>query len=111
MPWKNFTDTHKGFSKLDGWWFIFLDEVGLGVLGPNFEDLLDRLKVLAGNLFRARGETVAGICCGNTPQKHVHVRATTWQAHEQKSSFKEGALSFPRRANDLIRRQDVADVP
>ena len=32
-----------------------------GVIGPNFEDLLDRLKVLAGNLFRARGETVADI--------------------------------------------------
>jgi hypothetical protein len=39
-----------------------VDEVpGLGVLGPNFEDLLDRLKVLAGNLFRAHGETVADI--------------------------------------------------
>ncbi len=40
-------------------WWAFLDEVpGLGVIGPNYEDLLDRLKVLAGNLFRARGETV-----------------------------------------------------
>jgi predicted RNase H-like HicB family nuclease len=47
-------------SKLDGWWFIFIDEVpGLGVVGPNYEDLIDRLKVMAGNLFRARGETVA----------------------------------------------------
>jgi predicted RNase H-like HicB family nuclease len=44
-------------SKLDGWWFIFVDEVpGLGVLGPNYEDLLDRLKAVAGKLFRARGE-------------------------------------------------------
>jgi predicted RNase H-like HicB family nuclease len=49
-------------SKLDGWWFIFVDEVpGLGVLGPNYEDLLERLKVLAGNLFRAHGETVTDI--------------------------------------------------
>ena len=49
-------------SKLDGWWFIFVDEVpGLGVLGPNYEDLLDRLKLVAGNLFRARGETVIDI--------------------------------------------------
>jgi predicted RNase H-like HicB family nuclease len=49
-------------SKLDGWWFIFVDEVPeLGVLGPNYEDLLDRLKVVAGNLFRARGETVTDI--------------------------------------------------
>jgi len=49
-------------SKLDGWWFIFVDEVpGLGVLGPNYEDLLDRLKLVAGNLFRARGETVTDI--------------------------------------------------
>jgi predicted RNase H-like HicB family nuclease len=49
-------------SKLDGWWFIFVDEVpGLGVFGPNYEDLLDRLKVVAGNLFRARGETVNDI--------------------------------------------------
>ena len=39
-----------------------MDEVpGLGVLGPNCEDLLDRLKVVAGNLFRARGETVTDI--------------------------------------------------
>ncbi len=49
-------------SKLDGWWFIFVDEVpGLGVLGPNYEDSLDQLKVLAGNLFRTRGETVTDI--------------------------------------------------
>ena len=49
-------------SKLDGWWFIFVDEVpGLGVLGPNYEALLDRLKVVAGDLFRARGETVTDI--------------------------------------------------
>ena len=43
-------------SKLEGWWFIFVDEVpGLGVLGPNYEDLLDRLKVVAGNgVSRAR---------------------------------------------------------
>jgi predicted RNase H-like HicB family nuclease len=49
-------------SKLDGWWFIFVDEVpGLGVWGRNYEDLLDRLKAVAGNLFRARGETVTDI--------------------------------------------------
>jgi predicted RNase H-like HicB family nuclease len=49
-------------SKLDGWWFIFVDEVPeLGLLGPNYDDLLDRLKVVAGNLFRARGETVTDI--------------------------------------------------
>jgi predicted RNase H-like HicB family nuclease len=49
-------------SKLDGWWFMFVDEVpGLGVWGRNYEDLLDRLKAAAGNLFRARGETVTDI--------------------------------------------------
>jgi predicted RNase H-like HicB family nuclease len=49
-------------SKLDGWWFIFVDEVpALGVLGPNYEDLLERLKLMAGDLFRARGENVADI--------------------------------------------------
>ena len=49
-------------SPLDGWWFIFVDEVpGLGVLGPNYEDLLERLKVVAGNLFRAQGEIVTDI--------------------------------------------------
>jgi len=49
-------------SKLDGWWFIFVDEVpGLGVLGPNYEALLDRLKVVAADLFHARGETVTDI--------------------------------------------------
>jgi predicted RNase H-like HicB family nuclease len=49
-------------SKLDGWWFVFVDEVpGLGVIGPNYDDLLDRLKVVAESLFRARGETVTDI--------------------------------------------------
>jgi predicted RNase H-like HicB family nuclease len=49
-------------SQLDGWWFIFVDEVpGLGVLGPNYEDLLERLKIVAENLFLARGETIADI--------------------------------------------------
>jgi hypothetical protein len=39
-----------------------VDEVpGLGVWGRNYEDLLDRLKVVAGNMFRARGETVTNI--------------------------------------------------
>lgn len=49
-------------SKLDGWWFVFVDEVpGLGLIGPNYDDLLDRLKVVAESLFRARGETVTDI--------------------------------------------------
>jgi predicted RNase H-like HicB family nuclease len=50
-------------SKLDGWWFIFVDAVpGLLVFfGPNYEDLRGRLKVAAGNLFRDRGETVTKI--------------------------------------------------
>jgi len=60
-------------SKLDGWWFIFVDEVGLGVLGPNFEDLLDRLKVLAGNVFRARGETVADVEIVRSEKPALHV--------------------------------------
>ena len=43
-------------------WFMFVDEVpGLGVLGANYEASLDRLKVEAGKLFRARGETVSDI--------------------------------------------------
>ncbi len=61
-------------SKLDGWWFIFVDEVpGLGVVGPNFEDLLGRLKVLAGNLFRARGESVAEIEIVRSENPALHV--------------------------------------
>ena len=60
-------------SELDGWWFIFVDEVGLGVLGPNFEDLLDRLKVLAGNLFRARGETVTDLEIVRSERLALHV--------------------------------------
>lgn len=47
-------------SKLDGWWFVFVDEVpGLEVFGQNYQDLLDRLTVVAGNLIRACGEIVA----------------------------------------------------
>lgn len=49
-------------SKLDGWWFIFVDEVpGLGITGPNYQELLDRLKVMAGNRLRTRGEVVTDI--------------------------------------------------
>ena len=49
-------------SKLDGWWFIFVDEVpGRGGWGRNYDDLLDRLKAAAGNLFRARGKNVTDI--------------------------------------------------
>ncbi len=61
-------------SKLDGWWFIFVDEVpGLGVFGPHYEDLLDRLKVVAGNLFRARGETVTDIEIIPSEKPALHV--------------------------------------
>ncbi len=49
-------------SKLDGWWFIFVDALpGLLVFGPNFENLLGRLKLAARNVLRARGETATDI--------------------------------------------------
>jgi predicted RNase H-like HicB family nuclease len=49
-------------SKLDGWWFIFVDEVPeLGAWGPNYEGLLDRLKIAAESLFRSHGETITEI--------------------------------------------------
>jgi predicted RNase H-like HicB family nuclease len=61
-------------SKLDGWWFIFVDEVpGLGVIGPNYQELLDRLKVMAGNLFRARGEAVTDIEINPSEMPTLHV--------------------------------------
>jgi predicted RNase H-like HicB family nuclease len=49
-------------SKLDGWWFIFVDALPrLVVFGPNYEDLLGRLKRGARNMFRAKGEIVTDI--------------------------------------------------
>jgi predicted RNase H-like HicB family nuclease len=49
-------------SKLDGWWFIFVDEVpGLGVLGPDHEESLERLKVVARKLFLERGNAVSNV--------------------------------------------------
>jgi predicted RNase H-like HicB family nuclease len=49
-------------SKLDGWWFIFVDEVpGLGVLGPDYEDSLERLKVVARKVFLERGNAVSNV--------------------------------------------------
>ncbi len=49
-------------SKLDGWWFIFVDALpGLLVFAPNYEDLFGRLKRAARNVLRARGETVTDI--------------------------------------------------
>ena len=49
-------------SKLDGWWFVFVDALpGLVVFGPNYEDLLGRLKRAARSVLLARGETVTNI--------------------------------------------------
>jgi len=49
-------------SKLDGWWFIFVEALpGLVVFGPIYEDLLGRLKRGARNVLRARGEIVTDI--------------------------------------------------
>ena len=49
-------------SKLDGWWFVFVDALPeLVVFGPNYEDLLGHLKRVTRNLLRARGETVTDI--------------------------------------------------
>jgi predicted RNase H-like HicB family nuclease len=61
-------------SKLDGWWFIFVDEVPeLGVFGPNYDDLLERLKLMAGNLFRARGEIVSEVEITPSEKPALHV--------------------------------------
>ena len=49
-------------SKLDGWWFIFVDDVPeLGAWGPNYEALFDRLKNEAKKLYCSRGENVTDI--------------------------------------------------
>jgi predicted RNase H-like HicB family nuclease len=49
-------------SKLDGWWFVFVDALPeVVVFGPNYEDLLGRLKRIARNVLRGRGETVTNI--------------------------------------------------
>jgi len=49
-------------SKLDGWWFVFVDALPeLVVFGPNYEDLLGRLKRVARSVLGARGETVTDI--------------------------------------------------
>jgi predicted RNase H-like HicB family nuclease len=49
-------------SKLDGWWFIAVDDVpGLSVFGSSYEDLLDQLKVAAVDLLRTRGDEVIDV--------------------------------------------------
>jgi predicted RNase H-like HicB family nuclease len=49
-------------SKLDGWWFVFVDALPeLVVFGPNYDDLLGRLRSVTRNVLRARGETVTDI--------------------------------------------------
>jgi predicted RNase H-like HicB family nuclease len=61
-------------SKLDGWWFVFVDGVPeLAVLGPNYQDLLDRLTVVAGNLFRAHGEAISDIEIISSEKPVLHV--------------------------------------
>ena len=51
-----------------------MDEVpGLGVFGPNYQDLLDRLTVVAGNLFRAHGEIISDIEIISSEKPALHV--------------------------------------
>ena len=64
VSWPNVTDTpcaSNNRSSTDGGSFSWMRCQDFGVLGPNYEDLLDRLKVVARNVFRARGETVTDI--------------------------------------------------
>ncbi len=66
--WLNFTDTRcesSNPSSTDGGSFSWTN--------PNYEALLDRLKVVAGDLFRARGETVTDIeiIASEKPALHV----------------------------------------
>src|SRR6476620_10881327 len=78
-------------SKLDGWWFIFVDALpGLLVFGPNYEDLLGRLKVAAGNLFRDSGETVTNIEIITVESGEVAMEL--WMAPAEKAG-----VSFARR--------------
>ncbi len=61
MLWQNFADTRcesSNPSSTDGGSFLW---TGIVVFGPNYEDLLGRLKRAARNVFRARGETVTDI--------------------------------------------------
>lgn len=49
-------------SKLDGWWFIFVEALPeLVVFGPNYEDLLGRIKRVARTALRDRGVTVTDV--------------------------------------------------
>jgi hypothetical protein len=49
-------------SKLDGWWFVFVDALPeVVVFGPNYENLLGRLKRVMRDVLRAQGETVTEI--------------------------------------------------
>jgi len=62
--WQNFADTRcesSNPSSTDGGSF-FVDALpGLVVFGPNYEDLLGRLRRTARNVLRARGDTVTDI--------------------------------------------------
>ena len=76
-------------SKLDGWWFIFVDDVPeLGVWGPNYEALLDRLKNEAKKLCCSRGENVTDI-------EIVQSEKPTLQVfHTEAASFKTTKTNF-----------------
>jgi hypothetical protein len=70
-------------SKLDGWWFIFVDDVPeLGVWGPNYEALLDRLKNEAKKLYCSRGENVTDIEIAQSEKPTLQV------FHTEATSFK-----------------------
>jgi hypothetical protein len=74
VSWQNFTDTRcesSNPSSTGGGSFSWTK--CQEVFGPNYEDLLDRLKVVAGNLFRARGETVTEVEIAPSEKPALHV--------------------------------------
>jgi predicted RNase H-like HicB family nuclease len=87
-------------SKLDGWWFIFVDALpGLLVFGPNYEDLLGQFKVAAGNLFRARGETVANIEITTVESGEVAMELWMVPAEKAEVSFAPRNVSLYNNCN------------
>ena len=80
-------------SKLDGWWFIFVDALPeLVAFGPNYEDLLGRLKRGARNVLRAKGEIVTDIEITTTESGEAAM--AVWVIREEKI----GVMAAPLNA-------------
>jgi hypothetical protein len=101
MSWQNFADTHCGSSNLsltDRGSFLWTHCQGSWFLAQITKTCLE-LKVAAGNLFRARGETVANIEITTVESGEVAMELWMVPAEKAEVSFAPRNVSLYNNCN------------